>query len=135
MLRSLLPVLGAAWVSLRTTLLLMMFAAALYAGALPLYLFFRVRSAGVSFGKETEAVIALQEDLRHRDNALDRAASVTKRLVASRERPGPEVAGAIRRLTALGSAHYSAHAYTDVPADLRVALARSGESMSRVGNA
>ncbi|HEU5262681.1 MAG TPA: hybrid sensor histidine kinase/response regulator [Gemmatimonadales bacterium] len=133
--RSLLPVLGAAWVSLRTALLLMMLAAALYAGALPLYLFFRVRSAAVSLGKGTEAVIALQEDLGHRDNALDRAASLTKRLVGSRERPGGEVLGAIRRLAALGSGPSGAQPYTDVPAELRNALARSGEAMSRVGNA
>ena len=135
MLRSLLSGLGAAWVSLRTTLLLIMFAAALYAGALPLYLFFRVRSAAVSLGKGTEAVVALQEDLVHRDNALDRAASLTKRLVASRERPGPESLGAIRRLVALGSARYGTQSYADVPVELRVALARSGEAMSRVGNA
>jgi len=121
--------------SLRATLLVLMLTAGIYAGALPLILFFRVRAAAFSLGEGTEVVVALQEDLARRDNALDRAALITKRLVGARERPGAEQLGSLRRLVAIGSGRDSAHPYAGVPTELRAALGRADQAMSRVGDA
>lgn len=121
--------------SLRATLLVLILAAGIYAGALPLILFFRVRSAAFSVGAGTEVVVALQEDLARRDNALDRATLITKRLVGARTRPEAEQLGSLRRLAAIGSGRDSAHPYTEVPSELRVPLGRADQAMSRVGEA
>lgn len=121
--------------SLRTTLLLLMLAAGVYACTLPLYLFFRLSAAASALKQGTEAVVVLKEDLARRDNALGRAAAITARVVASRRHPGPEILNGIRRLVEAGSLRSDTEPYATVPAAPRAALARAEEAMSRVGDA
>jgi signal transduction histidine kinase/CheY-like chemotaxis protein len=119
--------------SLRTTLLLMMLAAALYASALPLYLFFVVRAPAFALGEGTGAIVGLEEDLAQRNRALSEAAAIARRMVDARRPPLPDTIEIIRRLVATGSTRSSAQPYARVPGRLRVALARSDEAMSNIG--
>ena len=52
--------------SLRNLLLLLFLAAALYAGALPVYLFVRVGAAAAVLAQGTQGVVRLVVDLRQR---------------------------------------------------------------------
>ena len=121
-------------VSLRTTLLLMTLAAGLYAGVLPLYLFFRVRAAALALGEGTAAIVALQDDLARRNDALDHAGSMVKHLVESRTRPAVDT-DTIRHFVTAGGARSGVRAYATVPRPLRVALARAEDAMTRLGSA
>jgi signal transduction histidine kinase len=121
-------------VSLRTTLLLMMLAAGLYASALPLYLFFVVRAPAFALGEGTGAIVGLEEDLAQRQRALGEATTIARRLVAARRPPLPDTIEIIRRLTATGSTRSSAEPYARVPGRLRVALAGADEAMSSIGS-
>jgi len=122
-------------VSLRTTLLLMTLAAGLYAGVLPLYLFFRVRAPALALGEGTAAIVALQDDLARRNDALDHAGSIVRHLVESRTPPAADTVVTIRHFVTAGGVRSGARAYATVPLPLRVALARAEDAMTRLGNA
>ncbi|PYO69563.1 MAG: hypothetical protein DMD69_02340 [Gemmatimonadetes bacterium] len=122
-------------VSLRTTLLLMTLAAGLYAGVLPLYLFFRVRAPALALGEGTAAIVALQDDLARRNDALDHAGSIVRHLVESRTPPAADTVDTIRHFVTAGGVRSGARAYATVPLPLRVALARAEDAMTRLGNA
>ena len=121
--------------SLRTTLLLMTLAAGLYAGVLPLYLFFRVRAPELALGEGTAAIVALQDDLARRNDALDHAGSIVRHLVESRTPPAADTVDTIRHFVTAGGVRSGARAYATVPLPLRVALARAEDAMTRLGNA
>ncbi len=121
--------------SLRTTLLLMTLAAGLYAGVLPLYLFFRVRAPALALGEGTAAIVALQDDLARRNDALDHAGSIVRHLVESRTPPAADTVDTIRHFVTAGGVRSGARAYATVPLPLRVALARAEDAMTRLGNA
>src|SRR2546425_972170 len=112
----------------------MMLAAGVYAAGLPLYLFFRVRSAALALGEGTEAIVALQDDQARRNNALGRAASIARHLVESRTLPAPDTLNTVGHFVAVGSGA-STRPYATIPGPLRAELARSDEAMSRVGTA
>src|SRR5437899_1813980 len=67
--------------SLRVTLLAVALVAGLYAGALPVYLYFRISRPALALGAVTEAVADAAEILAHRDGALDHAVALVRRLV------------------------------------------------------
>src|SRR5439155_808558 len=69
--------------SLRTLLLLLVLAAALYAAGLSIYLTLSVGRAAASLGEGAEAVVYQLEDLTHRDDALDRAVTASGDLARS----------------------------------------------------
>ncbi|OLD95927.1 MAG: hypothetical protein AUG79_04335 [Gemmatimonadetes bacterium 13_1_20CM_4_69_16] len=121
-------------VSLRTTLLLMMLAAGVYSAGLPLYLFFRVRSAALALGAGTEAIVSLQDDQARRNNALDHAASIARHLVESRTPPAPDTLNSMVHFVAVGGGA-GARPYATIPGPLRAELARSDEAMSQMGTA
>ena len=121
--------------SLRTTLLLMTLAAGLYAGVLPLYLFFRVRAPALALGEGTAAIVALQDYLARRNDALDHAGSIVRHLVESRTPPAADTVDTIRHFVTAGGVRSGARAYATVPLPLRVALARAEDAMTRLGNA
>src|SRR5437773_3272961 len=111
----------------------MTLAAGLYAGVLPLYLFFRVRAAALALGEGTAAIVALQDDLARRNDALDHAGSMVKHLVESRTRPAVDT-DTIRHFVTAGGARSGVRAYATVPRPLRVALARAEDAMTRLGS-
>src|SRR2546422_5638619 len=113
----------------------MTLAAGLYAGVLPLYLFFRVRAAALALGEGTAAIVALQDDLARRNAALAHAASMVRHLVESRTRPAADTVDTIRHFVTAGGARSDARAYATVPLPLRVALARAEDAMTRLGSA
>src|SRR2546428_1573677 len=112
----------------------MMLAAGVYAAGLPLYLFFRVRSAALALGEGTEAIVSLQDDQARRNNALDRAASIARHLVESRTLPAPDTLNTIGHFVAVGSGA-STRPYATIPGPLRAEQARSDEAMSHMGTA
>src|SRR5439155_488604 len=113
----------------------MTLAAGLYAGVLPLYLFFRVRAPALALGEGTAAIVALQDDLARRNDALDHAGSIVRHLVESRTRPAAGTVDTIRHFVTAGGARSGARAYATVPLPLRVALARAEDAMTRLGSA
>src|SRR5439155_251162 len=113
----------------------MTLAAGLYAGVLPLYLFFRVRAPALALGEGTAAIVALQDDLARRNDALDHAGSIVRHLVESRTPPAADTVDTIRHFVTAGGVRSGARAYATVPLPLRVALARAEDAMTRLGNA
>src|SRR2546429_8038272 len=112
----------------------MMLAAGVYSAGLPLYLFFRVRSAALALGAGTEAIVWLQDDQPRRNNALDHAASIARHLVESRTAPAPDTLNSMVHFVAVGGGA-GARPYATIPGPLRAELARSDEAMSQMGTA
>src|SRR2546428_6091528 len=112
----------------------MMLAAGVYSAGLPLYLFFRVRSAARALGAGTEAIVSLQDDQARRNNALDHAASIARHLVESRTPPAPDTLNSMVHFVAVGGGA-GARPYATIPGPLRAELARSDEAMSQMGTA
>src|SRR5205823_6515677 len=67
-------------VSLRMTLLLVVLSAGVYAGALPLYLLFRVSRPALALGAATEATTSLNAQLMRRDSALHQTVRIVHAL-------------------------------------------------------
>src|SRR2546422_3924875 len=112
----------------------MMLAAGVYSAGLPLYLFFRVRSAALALGAGTEAIVSLQDHQARRNNALDHAASIARHLVESRTPPAPDTLNSMVHFVAVGGGA-GARPYATIPGPLRAELVRSDEAMSQMGTA
>src|SRR5947208_7786936 len=89
--------------SLRVTLLAVALVAGLYAGALPVYLYFRISRPALALGAVTEAVAGAAEILARRDGALDHAVALVRRIVRSPTLPADSVKAA-QRLLEIGEA-------------------------------
>ncbi len=111
--------------SLRATLLCIGLAAAVYAGALPLYLDVRIRAPALALGAGTGAIILLQDDLARRREALHRVAAIAQQLSHARARPGRDTLATLDRLLALAGAPAAAHPLADVPLPLHAPLVRA----------
>jgi len=120
--------------SLRMTLLVVVLGAGVYAGTLPLYLFFKVSRPALALGAATEAIAAVGADVAHRDSALDEAVVVLRELDGRPTVPSASVAAA-RRLVELGRAPVPVPADAAIAPALRRALERTDAAMSRVADA
>lgn len=119
---------------LRATLLLVVLAAGVYAGTLPVYLFVRTRAAALSGGEGTRAIVAAQNALARRREALDEALSMGAAVIAARARPSRDTLAEIRRLVALGGERAGADAAPAVPLSLHEVIARVIRAIALAGD-
>src|SRR6266545_4968566 len=98
-----------AGLSLRATLFLVVLAAGVYAGALPVYLYIRVRTPALALGAGTAAIVARQLEQAQRDDALDEARALARDLLEARRPPGADTLAAIDRLVARDRARSEEH--------------------------
>ena len=110
--------------SLRVTLLAVALVAGLYAGALPVYLYFRISRPALALGAVTEAVADAAEILAHRDGALDHAVALVRRLVRGATLRADSV-NAAQRLLEIGETPLPIQPDAPIPPDLRAALTRT----------
>ncbi len=116
--------------SLRTLLLLLFLAAALYAGALPIYLFFRIGGAASTLARGTQAVVGAVEDLTRRSDAADRARELARRVLTSRRAPSPVMLDSIAMVAA--QTRRSSFDASAVPSALRAEIARADSQLARI---
>jgi signal transduction histidine kinase len=121
--------------SLRALVFLLVLAAGAYAGAVTLYLTASVGSAAFTLGEGTTAIVAIQDDLGHRQALLSVAADRCRELLRGTQAASDSELDRVRDLAARGSVRVQAEPYASVPAALRVALARADEQLSGLGNA
>jgi signal transduction histidine kinase len=126
---------GSRGLSLRALVFLLVIAAGAYAGAIALYLTISVGSAAFTLGEGTTAIVALQDDLGHRQALLNVAVDRCREMLAETRVASDMELERVRARVARGSVRTQAEPYASVPASLRVALARSDEQLSRFGNA
>jgi signal transduction histidine kinase/CheY-like chemotaxis protein len=117
--------------SLRLTLLGVALAAAAYAAALPLYLFFRVSRPALALGAATEAITMVGEDLARRDSALDQVLAIVRNLTRTPS-PTADSLSLARRLLLRGGRHVEVAPDAPIPDTLRRALERIDGAQSRV---
>ena len=120
--------------SLRVTLLAVALVAGLYAGALPVYLYFRISRPALALGAVTEAVAGAAEILARRDGALDHAVALVRRIVRSPTLPADSVRAA-QRLLEIGEAPLPVQPDAPIPPDVRAALSHTDAAISRVAAA
>ncbi len=123
------------WLSLRTLLMLLFVSAALYAGALPVYLFFRVGSAAATLAHGTQVIVTLVEDLTRRSEDTDQALRVARRAVAARALPAGATLDSVRSFVVRARAGSQIPAGPVVPDDLRAAIAHADELVSGMSGA
>ena len=122
------------WSSVRSLLLMMFFTAAIYAGALPVYLFFRVRAPAAGLAHGTEAVVPLLQELAWRDDVLDGIRRAAKRAVERRTTLGNALMDDLRRLMNSDSLGERARSPT-APSDLYRAVAQADSQVSQIAAA
>src|SRR5436305_500432 len=115
------------------TLLVVVLGAGVYAGALPLYLLFRVGRPAPAVGAASEAITALNAQLTRRDSALLQTVRVVHALARTGS-PRADSLALARRLLVAG--HEPLHVPTDapIPPTLLTELARIDESLSSLGD-
>jgi signal transduction histidine kinase len=112
---------------------LLVLAAGMYAGAVTAFLTTRVGSAAFVLGEGTQAIIALQDDLTRRHEALEHAAALVHAMQDADHHPTEAELNAVREGAAIGGVRAQVQPFASVPAELRVALARTDEEMSHLG--
>src|SRR5439155_644859 len=120
--------------SLRVTLLAVTLAAGVYAGALPLHLFFRVSRPALALGDATEAIAAVGLDVARRRSAIHRVLTVARSIARS----GTLRADSLRvahRLLELARAPLRIPSDAAIAPALRTALRRTDDALSRVATA
>jgi signal transduction histidine kinase len=119
--------------SLRVTLLAVALAAGVYAGALPIYLFFRVSRPALALGAATEAITTVSAVFARRDSALNRALAIVQDLTR-RARPSADSLRLVHDLAALGRTPLQVSAGAAIPHELGTALTSIDGALSRVGS-
>ena len=116
------------------TLLVVVLGAAAYAGALPLYLLFRVSRPALALGAASETITALNAQLTRRDSALHQTVRIVHALARAAS-PRPDSLALARRLLVAG--HEPLHVPPDapIPSPLQVEVARIDETLSSLGDA
>src|SRR2546421_12017067 len=119
--------------NLRMTLLVVVLGAAAYAGALPLYLLFRVSRPALALGAASEAITTLNAQLTWRDSALHQTVRIVHALARAAS-PRPDSLALARRLLVAG--HEPLHVPPDapIPPPLQVEVARIDEVLSSLGD-
>jgi len=107
--------------------------AAAYAGALPLYLLFRVSRPALALGAASEAITTLNAQLTWRDSALHQTVRIVHALARAAS-PRPDSLALARRLLVAG--HEPLHVPPDapIPSPLQVEVARIDETLSSLGD-
>jgi signal transduction histidine kinase len=113
------------------TLLVVVLGAGVYAGTLPLYLFFHVSRPALALGQATEAIAAVGVDVARRDSALDHAVAVLRDIEA-RPTVSRDSLSAARHFLELGRAPVEVPAGAAIAPALRRVLERTDAAMSRV---
>jgi len=115
------------------TLLVVVLGAAAYAGALPLYLLFRVSRPALALGAASEAITTLNAQLTWRDSALHQTVRIVHALARAAS-PRPDSLALARRLLVAG--HEPLHVPPDapIPSPLQVEVARIDETLSSLGD-
>ena len=116
------------------TLLAVTLAAGVYAGALPLHLFFRVSRPALALGDATEAIAAVGLDVARRDSAIHRVLTVARSIARS----GTLRADSLRvahRLLELARAPLRIPSDAAIAPALRTALRRTDDALSHVATA
>jgi len=119
-------------IGLRTLLLLLFVAAALYGSALPIDFSFRVGSAAATLGEGTAAVTALLDELTRRSETADAAKRLAQRALAARA-AAPGLGDSIRTLAARARTPMPATLPRVSPA-LRTEVGRAGRWLSAVSD-
>jgi signal transduction histidine kinase/ActR/RegA family two-component response regulator len=125
---------GGRAITLRLTLLGVTLGAAVYASALPLYMYFRVSRPALALGGTIEGIAEVGDDLAQRKVALDQVLTMTRRLVRQASPPADSLRAAYR-LVQLARAPLVQAPQAPLGPAVRVALAQTDEAMSRVANA
>jgi len=118
--------------SLRVTLLAVVLAAGVYAGALPIYLFFRVSRPALALGAATAAITTVSAELAQRETALNGAVAIV-RDHALGPRPSGDSLALARHLAALGRAPLQVSPSTPIPPELDTAVASIDAVLTRAG--
>ncbi len=126
---------GRPHLSLRTVLLLLVVAAALYAGGLSLFFFEGVRSAASAVGQGAEEAVLLLDRLSARHDALNHAGELAGRAVQGFPRTAPGLLDTIALLAARGGVRATPANFAVRPVELQVTLARTDEHMAQFGTA
>src|SRR5437879_13769018 len=100
------------------TLLVVILGAAAYAGALPLYLLFRVSRPALALGAATEAITTLNAQLTWRDSALQQTVRIVHALARAAS-PRPESLALARRLLVAGHGPLQIPPDPPIPSPLR----------------
>ena len=116
------------------TLLVVILGAGVYAGALPLYLLFRVSRPALALGAASEALTAVNVELTQRDSALRRTLHIVRALAGGASR-APDSVTLARRLLAVGRAPFAVPADAPFPNTLQVELTRIGRDLRELGGA
>ena len=116
------------------TLLVVVLGAAAYAGALPLYLLFRVSRPALALGGASEAITALNAQLMRRDSALHQTVRIVHALARAAS-PRPDSLALARHLLVAGHEPLDVPPDAPIPPPLRRELARIDESLLNLGDA
>ena len=116
------------------TLLLVVLSAGVYAGALPLYLLFRVSRPALALGAATEATTSLNAQLMRRDSALHQTVRIVHALARAAS-PRVDSLALARRLLVAGREPLHTPPDALMPPTLRVELTRIDDALSSLGGA
>jgi signal transduction histidine kinase len=119
----------------RTILLAMFVTAVLYAGTLPVYLFYRLRAAASLLAEGTQRLVPLLEGMANRIDAVDEARRLVERAVASRTVPAPGLIGALDEILTKDPPRQQARAIPPAPSDLGREITRSDAQLSQMAAA
>lgn len=123
------------WSSMRILLLAMFLTAAVYAGALPVYLFKRIHAAASVLAQGTELVLPLVEDLAHRADLVDESLRATEGAVARRTPLGHDVIDSLSQITTLVPTGVGLRSLPAATSELGREAARSNTQLSEIAAA
>ena len=116
------------------TLLLVVVVAGVYAGALPLYLLFRVSRPALALGAASEALTAVNVAVTQRDSALRRTLRIVRALARGASR-APDSLALARRLLVMARVPLSVPPDAPFPRSLQTELARIDRDFTELGGA
>lgn len=116
------------------TLLVIVLGAGVYAGALPLYLLFRVSRPALALGAASEALTTVNAELTQRDSALRRTLRIVRALARGASRT-PDSLALARRLLTVGRATFVVPPDAPFPNSLQVELTRIQRDLTELGDA
>src|SRR2546429_6037972 len=116
------------------TLRVVVLGAAAYAGALPLYLLFRVSRPALALGAASEAITTLNAQLTWRDSALHQTVRIVHALARAAS-PRVDSLALARRLLVAGREPLHTPPDALMPPTLQVELTRIDDALSSLGGA
>src|SRR2546428_9493983 len=122
---------GRLHLSLRTVLLLLVVAAALYAGGLSLFFFEGVRSAASAVGQGAEEAVLLLDRLSARHDALNHAGELAGRAVQGFPPTSPRLLDTVALLATRGGGRATPANLAVLPVQPHVTLGRTVEHLAQ----